>query len=186
MVSLEKFYENVEERFHNEVIKEKFKPLLDDVIGRLPDEPQFLKIDEIYFAPKSRVLEYLISVYPEKNFTKEWVPEGGDGDCQTGFSEDGDISKCIISLLTDYLQDKKDDYIKGVIIHEICHMIYLWNLLQKEKLNFAKLSLKAKKIRLNQIGQTDIKAGSKEYYEKEKKVNAEAKKLGYEKEISCI
>lgn len=171
MVSLEKFYENVKVRFDNEELQDKFKPLLDDVILRLSDEPQFVKIDEIYFAPRSKVMENLNNWYPELKFSLDASPENRDGHCQTGVSESGDISECLISIIIDYLQVMGDDYIKGIIIHEICHMIYLWKLLQKEKPNIVKLSLKEKIIRFNQIAQTDIIAESKEYYEKEKQIS---------------
>ena len=186
MASLEKFYENVKVRFDNEELKDKFQPLLDDVIRRLPDEPQFQQIDEIFFAPRSKVIEHLNSLHPEMNISLDVTPENRDGHCQTGVSETGDISECIVSLITDFLHAMPDDYIKGIIIHEISHMSYLWKLLEKEKPSFLKLGFKAKKIRLNQIGQISIKAESKEYYEKEKLVNAEAIRLGFEKEINCI
>lgn len=186
MVSLEKFYENMKVRYHNEQVQEKFKPLMDDVIRRLPDKPPFEQIDEIFFAPRSNVIKNLNSLHPELKISLDVTPENRDGHCQTGISEAGDISECVVSLITDSLQVRSDDYIKGIIIHEICHMVHLWKLLQKEKPSFLKLGFKAKKIRLDQIDQTHIKAESPEYYEKEKQVNTEAIRLGFEKEISAI
>ena len=109
MVSLKNFYENVKVRYHNEEVQEKFKPLIDDVISRLPDKPPFLQIDEIYFAPRSKVIENLHNLHPELKISLDVTPENRDGHCQTGISEDCDISECVISLITDSLQVRQQN-----------------------------------------------------------------------------
>lgn len=53
MVSLEKFYEHMKVIFDKKEFESRVQPLLDDVITRLPDEPQFQIKGDIFFASKS-------------------------------------------------------------------------------------------------------------------------------------
>lgn len=186
MVLLEKFYSFTEVFFEDESLKGRFQPLLDDVIKRLPDKPPFPVIGVFLIASRPLVIEHLKGLDPRKKAPSDVTPESRDGHCFTGIDENGDINEYHISIITDFLEPKSDDYIKGLIIHEISHMIYVWRLLQKKKSDYAKLGRKAKQIRFNQIGQIDIIPETKEYYEKENSVNAEAIRLGFEKEIRAL
>jgi len=186
MVSLEKFYEHMKVRFAIEEFEPKVRPLLDDVIIRLPDEPQFQTKGDIFFASKSRVIENLKTMEFPEYIISQWMVNGSDGQCVTKMASTGDIDSYYISIITNHFHAVCDDYIKGLIIHELLHMSYYWKVLQEKKPQIEKLSPKAKIVRLNQIGRTSVEIGSDAYDEKEKHVNAEAKRLGFEKEIDAL
>ncbi len=186
MVSLEKFYENVKVGFDKEEFKPKVRPLLDDVIMRLPDELQFQTEGEIFFASKSRVIENLQALEFPDHIISQWMGDNREGQCITEFGQNGEINSYYISIITNHFLLVSEEYIMGLIIHELAHMSYYWNLLVNEKPRFAKLGSKAKTILLHQIVGTNQEVESDEYYEKEKYVNAEAKRLGFEKEIDAL
>ena len=99
---------------------------------------------------------------------------------KTGYMGDSD---CAISLIVDYYEYRTDDYIMGVIAHELAEMSYKWGILKKEIPNMIKMKDKGRNARLRQLTETGFRGGSDEYYKHEELPNNEARRLGFRKEI---
>jgi len=97
----------------------------------------------------------------------------------------GDMSDsdCAISLIVDYYEYRTDDYIMGVIAHELAEMSYKWIIMKKETPNLMKMKNKGRSFKLRQMWQTGLPGGSDEYYKHEELPNNEARRLGFGKEI---
>jgi len=186
MVSLEKFYEHVIKKFVNKEFEKILRPLLEDVIIRLPDEPQFQFAGMICFGDREFIIGWWNRFDPQMRMAPDMRPSNREGSCKIFPTYDGEIDTYAISIITDDLNTKRDDYVKGLIIHELSEMSYAWRQMEKEKPNFLKLSSKAQEVMLKRIFGSTFEVESAEYFEKEKKVNAEAIRLGFEKEIIAL
>jgi hypothetical protein len=189
MVNTADFYK------HTEVICDRLHPLgkrimslLDEVVERLPDDEQFKIIGMIRFDTRQTALEFW------QQFRHKWghAPDFRlklDGNCQYSYGTDersraGD--RYIITIIVDYLDSRTDDYIKGLIVHELSEMSYTCRKLLENLDSFKKMKPKARQVMMNKFTKSTSGPGSKEYQEHEDEVNNEAIRLGFQKEIDTL
>ena len=189
MVNTADFYK------HTEVICDRLHPLgkrimslLDEVVERLPDDEQFKIIGMIRFDTRQTALEFW------QQFRHKWAHAPDfrlklDGNCQYSYGTDersraGD--RYIITIIVDYLDSRTDDYIKGLIVHELSEMSYPcrkyldnWPSLKKMKPD-PRLVWMEKWIKYNPDPY------SKQCQEHEANVDNEAIRLGFQKEIDAL
>ena len=168
MVSLEKFYENKKVGFDNKEFEKRLRPLLEDVIIRLPEEPQFQIPCVIGFGQRDFILNWWTRLDPEMLIAPDMRPTNRDGSCKMFPTIDGEIDSYAISIITGKLPTKSDDYIKGLIIHELSEMSLAWKELENEKPDFLKLSQEEKQVIIDRIFGSNLEVESAEYFEKEK------------------
>ena len=186
MVSLEKFYENVNIAPENDELTIILKPLYDDVVTRIPPEPQFQTKGMIMFGSRNYIVEKWNTFDHMFGNPPDMRPANREGNCKMVPTRDGELGTYIISIVTDFFDKKTDDYIKGLIIHEFSEMSYAWRQMKKEKPTYLKLGSENKDVMLERIFGSLFEVESAEYFEKEKKVNGEAIRLGFEKEITAL
>ena len=163
--------------------------LLDEVVERLPDEEQFKIIGMIRFDTSQTALEFW------QQFRHKWghAPDFRlklDGNCQYSYGTDersraGD--RYIITIIVDYLDSRTDDYIKGLIVHELSEMSYPFRMYMENWDSLKKMKPKARHVRENQLTKVMFdEPEGKEYQEHEVEVNNEAIRLGFQKEIDAL
>jgi len=187
MVELENFYKNVSvSNDDSQSLGQRLKSSLDDVIQRLPDEEQFQMRGQIVFNTRQQAIEFWNTIGLKLGFGPDFTPYNRDGNCTYLIRPDVENSIFIITIIVDNLESRSDDYLKGLIAHELSEMSYIWNAVQKEKPTLMKMKPKARQIKMDQITQQNTEPGSKEYDEHEKNVNDEARRLGFQKEIDVL
>ena len=185
-MKLENFYARVKVGIADKDLKDRLQSCLDDVVSRLPEEKPFQIRGIIGFAKYDPMLKYLDCLQPNNPILKDIKKTGPNGYCRPFTTETGDIYSYFLCFMTDHFHYWSDDWLKGLIIHELTHLKYYWILLQQEKPNLVKLNPKDREIRINQILGEYMDVPSYEYFEIEKIVNAEAIRLGFEKEIVAL
>ncbi len=162
---------------------QRIKFLLDEVIQGLPDEEQFQMKGQIAFYQREAAVEFWKQLRPQLGFGPDLLPTNRDGNCIYQFGPTIQDSFFIITIIIDNLESHSDDYIKGLITHELSEMSLHWNATQKEMSSLIRMKPKARQIKMDQITKQNAEPGSKEYDESEKNVNDEARRLGFQKEI---
>ena len=188
MVNTADFYK------HTEVICDRSHPLgkrimslLDEVVERLPDEEQFKITGMIRFDTRQTALEFW------QQFRHQWghAPDfrvNLDGNCEYSYrwSDERIDDRYIITIIVDYLDSRTDDYIKGLIVHELSEMSYPSRKLQENWDSLKKMKPKARQVMMNKWTKSTDHAESKEYQEHETEINNEAIRLGFQKEIEAL
>jgi len=184
MVELENFYKNVSvSNDESQSLGQRLKSCLENVIQRLPDEEQFQMKGQILFNTRQQAIEFWNTIGPKLGFGPDFRHYNRDGNCTYFIGLDVENLMYVITIIVDNLESRSDDYLKGLIAHELSEMSYNWNTVQKEKPTLMKMKPKARQIKMDQITKQNAEPGSKEYDEAEKNVNDEARRLGFQKEI---
>ena len=166
----------------------RIKSLLDEVVERLPDEEQFKITGMIRFDTKQTALEFWLQ------FSHQWghAPDFRvrlDGNCEYSYrwSDERIDDRYIITIIVDVLDSKTDEYIKGLIVHELSEMSYPFRMYMENWDSLKKMKPKARLIMENRLTKVmyDEPEG-KEYQEHETEVNNEAIRLGFQKEIETL
>ena len=187
MVDLENFYRNVKLFIDlNHPLGQRMKPLLDEVVKRLPNEKQFQMNGRITFMTRTQAIEFWNILKPKVGYGPDMAPRGRDGNCTYSMSEKVESCGFIITIIVDNLNERSDDYIKGLFAHEISEMSYIWGVFQSDKEKLLSLSPKARQVRMNQLTKQNAVPGTAEYEEHEDAVNNEARRLGFSKEIEAL
>ena len=187
MVDLENFYRNVKLFIDlNHPLGQRMKPLLDEVVKGLPNEKQFQMKGRITFMTRTQAIHYWNTLKPMVGYGPDMRPYDRDGNCTYWMSEKVESCVFIITIIVDDLNERSDDYIKGLFAHEISEMSYYWRVFQSEKEKLLSLSPKARQVRMNQLTKQNAVPGSAEYKEHEDAVNKEASRLGFSKEIEAL
>jgi len=187
LVGLENFYNNV--NVHNDEsqpLGQRLRSSLEDVIQRLPDEEQFQIRGQIQFNTREQAINFWNTVGPEIGFSPDLRPHNRDGNCVYSIGPEVEVLMFVITIIVDNLESRSDDYLKGLIAHELSELSYTWNTVQKEKPALMKMKKKARQIMIEKITKQSSEPGSKEYDEHEKNVNDEARRLGFQKEIDVL
>ena len=162
--------------------------LLDEVVERLPDDEQFKIIGMIRFDTRQTASEFW------QQFSQQWghAPDLSrverDGNCEYHFSYSNRAdSRYIITIIVNDLDSRTDDYIKGLIVHELSEMSYPFRMYMENWDSLKKMKPKARHVRENQLTKVmyDEPEGKK-YQEHEAEVNNEAIRLGFQKEIDAL
>ena len=165
----------------------RIKSLLDEVVERLPDEEQFKITGMIRFDTRQTALEFW------QQFRHQWghAPDFRvrlDGNCEYSYkwSDERIDDRYIITIIVDYLDSRTDDYIKGLIAHELSEMSCPYRKLQENWDTLKKMKPAARPVMYDKWTKANAVLGSKEYQEHEDDVNNEAIRLGFQKEIDAL
>jgi len=160
MVNLQDFYKTSLVRIdpYSASSADRINRLVGQVITRLPDEEQFGMTGSIFIGPKEAMvnLHKKSSVHPVLGRGLGENLFIKDGNYRFWFLEDLKDSSYLITLALDTWDEKSDNYIIGLIAYKMSELSYVW---------------KVRKI---------PPIGSEEY---ERKVDEEAKRLGFAKEL---
>ena len=171
--------------------------LLNEVIERLPDEEQFKITGLIRFDTKQTALDFY-----EKNRTTFWKHlhpslelerpavqwEGFNGNCQYVYEtseRSRDIDEYFITIIIDYFDNKTDDFIKGVIVHELSEMSYPCRKYLDNWPSLKKMKPDPRLVWMEQWTKYNPDPYSKQCQEHEANVDNEAIRLGFQKEIDA-
>lgn len=187
MVNLQKYQKNVRISMHNSsLLADRLIELFGQVILRLPAEEQFEIPGQINFLTKRQAIEYWDMREPHGRKSLDFRLYPIDGNCEYSIRENVKDSNFIITIIVDNLEFKSDDYIRGLIAHEISEMSYTWRVVQGEKENLKKLKPKAREVRINQITKQNAAIGTKDRQEHENNIDNEARRLGFGREIEAL
>jgi len=167
--------------------------LLDDVVEKLPDEEQFKITGMIRFDTRQTASEFWQQISHQWGHAPDFSRVERDGNCEYRFSySDRADDRYIITIIVNELDSRTDDYIKGLIVHELSEMSYTCRKLLENLDSLKKMKPKARQVMMNKFTKstsgpdTYEGAESKEYQEHEDEVNNEAIRLGFQKEIDTL
>tara|TARA_B000000460_G_scaffold222022_1_gene174424 strand:- start:38 stop:616 length:579 start_codon:yes stop_codon:yes gene_type:complete len=161
--------------------------LLDDVVEKLPDEEQFKITGMIRFDTRQTASEFWQQFSQQWGHTPDFSRVERDGNCEYHFSYSNRADdRYIITIIVNELDSRTDDYIKGLIVHELSEMSYPFRKLQENWDSLKKMKPKARQVMMNKFTKSTNGPGSKEYQEHEDEVNNEAIRLGFQKEIDAL
>ena len=187
MVNTTDFYKHTSVWERTDPLGQRLMSLLDEVVERLPDEEQFKITGMIRFDTRQTALEFW------QQFRHQWghAPDfrvNLDGNCEYSYrwSDERIDDRYIITIIVDDLDSKTDEYIKGLIVHELSEMSYPSRKLQENWDSLKKMKPKARQVMMNKWTKSTDHAESKEYQEHEDEVNNEAIRLGFQKEIETL
>ena len=184
MVSKSSYYKNVKVHLdQNHLLGERIQSLLDNVIERLPNEEQFQMKGIMGFSLREQALDFWNHMKNLVPIVPDFIPADRDGNCTYSIAKTIENSFFLITIIVNDLDERSDDYIKGLITHEISEMSYAWITVKKELPRLEKLKPRAQEVMLTRILKHDYPIGSKEHQEHEDSVNQEAIRLGFENEI---
>lgn len=187
MVNLDDFYNNVSINIDlNHPLGHRLKPILDEVVQKLPNEEQFQMKGQIRFMTRNQAVEFWKTLKQKTGYAPDMRPDNRDGNCTYLVAENVKDSGFIITVIVDNLNECSDDYVKGLIAHEISEMSYVWKAIQNTKINLQNLKPKARQVKLNQITHHNAEVGSIEHKQHEKNVDNEAIRLGFAREILAL
>ena len=161
--------------------------LLDDVVEKLPDEEQFKITGMIRFDTRQTASEFWQQISHQWGHAPDFSRVERDGNCEYRFSySDRADDRYIITIIVNELDSRTDDYIKGLIVHELSEMSYPFRKLQENWDSLKKMKPKARQVMMNKFTKSTSDPGSKEYQDHEDEVNNEAIRLGFQKEIEAL
>ena len=162
--------------------------LLDEVVERLPDEWQFKTTGMIRFDTRQTASEFWQEFRHQWGHAPDFSPVERDGNCEYYFSYNNRAeSRYIITIIVDDLDSKTDEYIKGLIVHELSEMSYPFRMYMENWDSLKKMKPKARLIMENRLTKVMFdEPEGKEYQEHETEVNNEAIRLGFQKEIETL
>ena len=170
------------------------KSLFDEVVERLPDEEQF-KITGLIVIDTKQIAMGLWNIWRH-----QWNTAGPDfnldlvGNCQYqpagSFDNMRKLDRAadwyVITIIVDNLESKTDDYIKGLIAHELSEMSCPYRILQENWDTLKKMEPADRPVMYAKWTKADAVPESKEYQEHEDDINNEAIRLGFQKEIDAL
>ena len=187
MVNTADFYKHTRVWERTDPLGQRLMSLLDEVVERLPDEWQFKTTGMIRFDTRQTASEFWQQFRHKWGHAPDFSRVERDGNCEYRFSySDRADDRYIITIIVDDLDSRTDDYIKGLIVHELSEMSYPFRKLQENWDSLKKMKPKARQVMMNKFTKSTSGPGSKEYQEHEDEVNNEAIRLGFQKEIDTL
>ena len=194
MVNTADFYKHTSFAADSSDIVKRIRSLFDEVVERLPDEEQFKIKCRLIIFPRQIAMELW------KRYSHEWKIAGPNfnldlvGNCQYqpagSFDNMRKLDRAadwyVITIIVDNLESKTDDYIKGLIAHELSEMSCPYRKLQENWDTLKKMKPAARPVMYDKWTKANAVLGSKEYQEHEDDVNNEAIRLGFQKEIDAL
>ena len=185
MVSLEKYYENVEVTLDGTALSNRVKEQLDKVVEELPDEEQFGITGEIYIGQQAWIQNILVEKSTDLQTGDPATVSAGDGNIIRGIDyENLGNSFYVATFVVDGLDIMSDDYIMGLIGYKLSEWSYVWN----EISNIPDWNNLGPKERIENIGRLSpsrFPLGNKEREEYERRVDDEAVRLGFANELAA-
>ena len=155
----------------------RISELFDQITMKLPDEEQFRMMGSIFIAPKEAIVNFYKNagskIDPGFDITVNSVIIDGNFTCTIHKKLESWLF--LITIIVDKLDEKSDDYIKGLIVYKILGWSYVWKTAKEIWHEPGEL-----KEHLMILNQRIAPSGSEEY---ERKVDEEAKRLGFAKEL---
>ena len=188
MVNTADFYKHTSVWERTDPLGQRLMSLLDDVVERLPNEWQFKTIGMIRFDTRQTASEFWQEFRHTWGHAPDFSPVERDGNCEYYFSYNNRAeSRYIITIIVDDLDSRTDDYIKGLIVHELSEMSYPFRMYMENWDSLKKMKPKARLFMENQLTKVMFdEPEGKEYQEHEDEVNNEAIRLGFQKEIDAL
>ena len=194
MVNTADFYKHTSFAADSSDIVKRIRSLFDEVVERLPDEEQF-KITGLIVIDTRQTAMGLWNIWRH-----QWNTAGPDfnldlvGNCQYqpagSFDNMRKLDRAadwyVITIIVDNLESKTDDYIKGLIAHELSEMSCPYRILQENWDTLKKMKPAARPVMYDKWTKANAVLGSKEYQEHEDDINNEAIRLGFQKEIDAL
>ena len=194
MVNTADFYKHTSFAADSSDIVKRIRSLFDEVVERLPDEEQF-KITGLIVIDTKQIVMELWNIWRH-----QWKIAGPDfnldlvGNCQYqpagSFDNMRKLDRAadwyVITIIVDNLESKTDDYIKGLIAHELSEMSCPYRMLQENWDTLKKMEPAARPVMYDKWTKANAVLGSKEYQEHEDDINNEAIRLGFQKEIDAL
>ena len=184
MVSLETFYENVRVVTDNTESSIKVKKQLDKVVTRLGDEKQFDMVGSIYIGQRDLMQKFLVKSSIVLRTGDPRNVSVKDGNNFYEICEVLEDSTCVITLVTDNLDGKSDDYIMGLIAYKFSEWSRLWRKMT-EIPNWDSLENSERIAMVNKLSHFKFPLGTKEREEYERSVDEEINRLGFSKEVAA-
>ena len=188
MVNTADFYKHTRVWERTDPLGQRLMSLLDEVVERLPDEEQFKITGMIRFDTRQTASEFWQEFRHKWGHAPDFSRVEHDGNCEYYFSySNRSDSRYIITIIVNDLDSRTDDYIKGLIVHELSEFSYPFRMYMKNWDSLKKMKPKARLFMENQLTKVmyDEPEG-KEYQEHEVEVNNEAIRLGFQKEIDAL
>ena len=189
MVNTTDFYKHTQVSCDtSQPLGKRLMSLLDEVVERLPDEWQFKTTGMIRFDTRQTASEFWQEFRHKWGHAPDFSPVERDGNCEYYFSYNNRAeSRYIITIIVDDLDSRTDDYIKGLIVHELSEMSYPFRMYMENWDSLKKMKPKARLFMENQLTKVMFdEPEGKEYQEHETEVNNEAIRLGFQKEIETL
>ena len=187
MVNTADFYKHTRVWERTDPLGQRLMSLLDEVVERLPDEEQFKITGMIRFDTRQTASEFWQEFRHKWGHAPDFSRVERDGNCEYRFSySDRADDRYIITIIVNDLDSRTDDYIKGLIVHELSEMSYPFRKLQENWDSLKKMKPKARQVMMNKWTKSTDHAESKEYQEHETEVNNEAIRLGFQREIDAL
>ena len=189
MVNTAEFYKHTQVSCDtSQPLGKKLIFLLDDVVERLPNDWQFTTTGMIRFDTRQTASEFWQEFRHTWGHAPDFSPVERDGNCEYYFSYNNRAeSRYIITIIVDDLDSRTDDYIKGLIVHELSEMSYPFRMYMENWDSLKKMKPKARLIMENRLTKVMFdEPEGKEYQEHEVEVNNEAIRLGFQKEIETL
>ena len=187
MVNTADFYKHTSFAADSSDIVKRIRSLLDEVVDRLPDEWQFKTTGMIRFDTRQTASEFWQEFRHKWGHAPDFSRVERDGNCEYYFSYSNRAdSRYIITIIVNDLDSRTDDYIKGLIVHELSEFSYPFRMYMENWDSLKKMKPKARHVRENQLTISMDDPGSKKYQEHEAEVNNEAIRLGFQKEIDAL
>ena len=164
----------------------RLNSLLNEVISRLPDEEQFRMRGQIAFHTRASAIEFWQSMRSNFFLKPDFTSKSRGGNCSYRVGDTVDHSTYIITIIVDDLNRRSDDYVRGLIAHELSEMSYCYRATQGMISDLRKMKPKARQIRMDQLTGQNATIGTREHQEHENKANQEAMRLGFSKEIQVL
>ena len=188
MVNTADFYKHTRVWERTDPLGQRLMSLLDEVVERLPDEWQFKTTGMIRFDTRQTASEFWQEFRHQWGHAPDFSPVERDGNCEYYFSYNNRAeSRYIITIIVDDLDSRTDDYIKGLIVHELSEFSYPFRMYMENWDSLKKMKPKARLIMENRLTKVMFdEPEGKEYQEHETEVNNEAIRLGFQKEIETL
>lgn len=177
MVNLQKFYRNSKVRIaaYSPSLAYRIKKLFNQAITRLPNEEQFEITGTILIGPEELMTKMGVSISSTLRFPPNINLNTSNGNCAIWYHENLKDFYYLITRRIDNLDEKSDDYIKGLTAYNIAGWSYVWKTAREvwhEPGGF--------KEHVTILNQRIPPIRSEEY---ERNVDEETKRLGFAKEL---
>lgn len=178
MVSLDNYHAKVVVSISaSTFLANKINRLFGQVILKLPDEEQFGLSGMILIGPRELAVNFYRKITSDTKFglgssINLYI---GNGNYALWFRGNLTDSEFLITIIIDDLDEKSDDYIKGLIAYKLSELSYGWKTISNappEEL-------------MNMLDQTGMNSpfGSEERENYERNVDEEARRLGFSEEL---
>jgi len=179
MVSREIYYENVRvEMYPRDRSSIRVTEQLDNVVEILPDEEQFRRTGKFYIGNQDLMQSFLVEASKILHTGDPITVFARDGNLISDIHEDLEDSVYTITIVTDGLDRRSDDYIMGLITNKLSEWSRLFREL-KNRSNWDELQISERIELVNEImAGKSFPVGTREREEYERSVDEEARRLG--------